>query len=207
MARKTQKQRRHDTQQAVLTAVLQVLSETGYANFSVVAVARRAGVTRGALEHYFPGKSDLLIAASQYMIENAIEQAREEEKKGAHEPDAIRKFLTNTRGYFLSDAYRGMVELAIAMRADPQLSKVHDEIVMSGRTEIDRIWHDILVSAGYPQERVRLFIDLTDNLLRGLFLTRTWLPLQPDVDMLLKAWEDAAPSFLGNGTSHKNKQS
>lgn len=206
VVRKSQKQRREEAQDAVLSAVLEELSESGYAKFSVVKTARRAGVTRGALEHYFPSKHDLLIAACQHAIDSALQHARAQARKGASEPDAIRRFLADSQGYFFSGFYRGLVELAIATRGDPELATAHDDIILRGRAEIDRTWRDILVSAGYPEARARRFIDLTDNLLRGLFLTRTWLPHKPDIAALIKAWEDAAPALLGEPRPRKNQQ-
>ena len=50
---RTQAERRRETQAAVMSAAVTLLIEIGYARFSASAVAARAGVSRGALEHYF----------------------------------------------------------------------------------------------------------------------------------------------------------
>src|SRR6185437_8395863 len=59
VARRTQEQRRLQTQAAILAAAVELLTEIGYARFSASGVAARAGVSRGALEHYYPRKIDL----------------------------------------------------------------------------------------------------------------------------------------------------
>ncbi|RMI28709.1 TetR/AcrR family transcriptional regulator [Nocardia stercoris] len=52
---------------AVLAAAVQVLTESGYAATSVRAVARRAGVSQGALQHHFRSKADLVAAALAHL--------------------------------------------------------------------------------------------------------------------------------------------
>ena len=62
--RRTQIERRSETQAAILSAAIDLLAEHGYAGFSASRVAARAGVSRGAQEHYFPKKNDLIAAAT-----------------------------------------------------------------------------------------------------------------------------------------------
>src|ERR1700740_56423 len=73
--RRTQEERRQATRAAVLTAALDVLIADGSANFSASRVAVRAGVSRGALERYFPTKNDLLTAATQHAMDAAVAHA------------------------------------------------------------------------------------------------------------------------------------
>jgi AcrR family transcriptional regulator len=61
--RRTQEERWRTTQQAILEAAIAVLVKEGYAGFSTITVARRAGVSRGAREYYFRTKYDLIAAA------------------------------------------------------------------------------------------------------------------------------------------------
>jgi len=57
--RRTQLERRNETQAAILSAAVGLLAEHGYAGFSASRVAARAGVSRGAQEHYFPDSAAL----------------------------------------------------------------------------------------------------------------------------------------------------
>jgi AcrR family transcriptional regulator len=62
-ARRTQAERRAETQRRLLDATIGCLTEAGYAGMSTNEVARRAGVSRGALVHHFPTKAQLAVAA------------------------------------------------------------------------------------------------------------------------------------------------
>ena len=61
--RRTQAERRAETQRRLLDATIACLTEDGYAGMSTNEVARRAGVSRGALVHHFPTKAQLAVAA------------------------------------------------------------------------------------------------------------------------------------------------
>jgi len=74
-SRRTQSQRRKETQEAVLSAAIKLLIDKGHGGFSSSRVAAMAGVSRGALEHYFPTKQDLLAAATRHAMREAVEHA------------------------------------------------------------------------------------------------------------------------------------
>lgn len=59
--RRTQQQRSDGTTAALLTAASEAILETGPAT-SMSAIAARAGVTKGALQHHFSNKNDLFVA-------------------------------------------------------------------------------------------------------------------------------------------------
>src|SRR4030081_2773081 len=191
--RKTQEQRRQATQAAFPAAALAVLIDEGDANFSASAVAARAGLSRGALERYFPTKNDLLVAVTQHVMDAAVADTKLLAARGPKQSDPIHRFLLDSEHFFFSPVYRGMVELAIAARGDKELAKAHDAIVMRARTDLDRLWRETLVDAGFPRRNAALFVDLTHYLLRGVFLVTTWLPYKPNRRALLDAWSELAP--------------
>ncbi|RRR95801.1 TetR/AcrR family transcriptional regulator [Glycomyces terrestris] len=52
----------------VLRAALALFAEQGYANTSVQQIVQAAGVTKGAMYHYFTSKDDLLFAIYERML-------------------------------------------------------------------------------------------------------------------------------------------
>jgi AcrR family transcriptional regulator len=197
--RKTQEQRRRQTREAVLNAAVQLLTEADYSRFSAARVATRAGVSRGALERYFPTKNDLLVAVTQHVMDAAVADTKLLAARGPEQSDPIHRFLLDSEHFFFSPIYRGMVELAIAARGDKELAKAHDAIVTRARTDLDRLWLETLVDAGFPRRNAALFVDLTHYLLRGVFLVTTWLPYKPHRRALLDAWSELAPRILAAG--------
>jgi AcrR family transcriptional regulator len=62
MSAATRPDRGEATREALLTAARSLFAEHGYAGVATEEVVRRAGVTRGALSHYFRDKQDLFRA-------------------------------------------------------------------------------------------------------------------------------------------------
>lgn len=194
--RKTQEQRRHDTKKAVLSAAVKVLGETGYSKFSSGRVAVRAGVSRGALEHYYPTKEALLIAVCQYVIDEGVTEAKRLANRDATFADPVERFLLDSEHYFFSSTYRAMIELAIAIDGNAKLTRLYHDVLMRGRAELNKVWLDALMAAGVPAANAELFIDLTHHFFRGLFLVSAWLPYKPNRPALLRAWAAIAPTVL-----------
>lgn len=67
--RRTQADRRAQTQSALLESAARGLSRHGYANLVLERVAAEAGYTRGALYHLFASKEDLALAVVAWVEE------------------------------------------------------------------------------------------------------------------------------------------
>jgi AcrR family transcriptional regulator len=193
--RRTQQQRRQATQAAVLAAALDVLIADGYANFSASRVAARAGVSRGALERYFPTKNDLLVAATQHAMEAAVAHAQRLAARNGK--PTVERFLLDSQHFFFGPLYRAMLELAIAAASDRALAKPHRPIVARARKSLNRIWLETLIAAGFSRRSAERFILLTHYLLRGLFVAETWLPYETNRRAVIKAWSELVPAVLG----------
>ena len=195
-ARKTQVQRRRETQNAILTASLRLLIQKGYAGFSASRVAAMAGVSRGAQEHYFATKKDLIVAATRLAMTEAVEHARALAQTAAQSPDPVAKFLADSEHFFFTPVFRAMTEIMIASRSDRALSRTVNPIVLDARQALNGIWTDTLGAAGYPRESAQQFIELTHYLLRGVFFVSNWLPYDIDRSEIIDAWRRAAPTVL-----------
>jgi AcrR family transcriptional regulator len=199
--RRTQAARRSETQTAILSASLRVLIEAGYAGFSASRVAARARVSRGAQEHYFPKKNDLIAAATRFAMQKAVHHAQSLALTAAQSPDPIAKFLRDSEHFFFTPVFRAMIEIMIAARSDAALARVVNPIVRDARHVLDGIWTDTLRAAGYPRKNAQQFVELTHYLLRGLFLVSYWLPYKIDRPAVIQAWRRLAPIALQIGAS------
>lgn len=74
---RTQEQRRAETQAKVLEATIQSLLDDGYAQTTTRHVAALAGVSPGALAHYYPRRVDLVASAIERLAEQRIDAWRE----------------------------------------------------------------------------------------------------------------------------------
>jgi AcrR family transcriptional regulator len=160
-----------------------------------------AGVSRGAQEHYFRTKNDLVVATLKYAMDKAIEHARSLAENGDHSADSIDRFLADSEHFFLSPRYRALVEIMVAARAQPKLLRHWSPLVRDARRTLNKIWTDRLTGAGYKPAEVNRFIELTHYLLRGLMLAETWLPYEANRREVLRVWRSLAPAILRDRAS------
>lgn len=64
--RRTQQERRADTERRVLDAAIELIASVGSASTSLSQVGERAGYSRGIVNHHFGSKDELLRRAARY---------------------------------------------------------------------------------------------------------------------------------------------
>src|ERR1700750_2103734 len=69
--------RAHATRRRLLDAAVEELVEHGYVGLTTPAVARRAGVSRGAQQNYFPHKVTLVAEAVRHLGHMQLVELRE----------------------------------------------------------------------------------------------------------------------------------
>jgi AcrR family transcriptional regulator len=119
--RRTQAERRTVTRAKVLTATIDCLVEHGYANTSTRHIAKRAGMTVGALQHHFASKADLMAAALQTlgdrMADEFIAEAPTEGDPSGRIPQMLDRLWEVHRG----PLFHAGLELWVAARSDADL--------------------------------------------------------------------------------------
>ena len=126
-ARRTQAERREATQTKLLDAAVDCLTERGYAATSVVDVQQRAGVSRGALQHYWPSRAALMVDAAKALFDSMAARLRAD--MAAHAARAanptpaqrIQMAIELLWSSFDSSLFRAELELWVAARHDAEL--------------------------------------------------------------------------------------
>ncbi len=186
--RRTQEQRRRETQDAILKAAMTVLVEAGYEKFTTTRVAKAAGVSRGAQENYFRTKNELIVAATRYTLARAADEARVLAARNAGSAEPVEVFLENSKSFYFSPTYLALMEMVTVSRRNPALSKVNTPVVREFRNSVDGIWIDALCAAGYERQGVESFVKITHYLLRGMAFASVFQPRKSEFPDLLEAW-------------------
>ncbi|CRK58356.1 Transcriptional regulator, TetR family [Alloactinosynnema sp. L-07] len=168
---RTQQERRAQTREALLDATIATLVELGYARTTVQEICARAGVSRGAQQHHFTTKAELLTSALEHLFDRLIAEVTQ--AAGALPPGRERLI----KGIdLLWEAYSGAlstaaVELWVAARTDEELRQTLlpvDRALGHATLEVLRA-----AAEGEPQKTAsdaETVLLLTINLVRGLAL-------------------------------------
>lgn len=110
------------TRAALLDAAIECLVELGYAATTTIETARRAGVSRGAQQHHFPTKAELLATAVEHLFD--LRRAEFLEALAAVDPKANRldAALDLMWSMFQGPAFIAWTELWVAARTDAELA-------------------------------------------------------------------------------------
>jgi AcrR family transcriptional regulator len=161
----------HDQRRVeIARAACDVILELGLENARLSEIGARAGVTTGAVQHYFRSKEDLLLHAKNYLFDQLYERVKAglENVVGAERLLALASVMLPTdedtiRAYRLLEAFRGR---AIGDKALLKLQHKRDKasIEMLER-EISALAETGLVAEGLDPKREALaFSALLDGL-------------------------------------------
>ncbi|HZU39956.1 MAG TPA: TetR/AcrR family transcriptional regulator [Solirubrobacteraceae bacterium] len=116
--------RAHATRRRLLDAAVDELLDRGYSGLTTPAVARRAGVSRGAQQNYFPHKATLVVAAVRHLAARQLEELRDQLSEVPSGADRVRAGLDVLFEQYSGRLFACVIELSLASRADPQLREV-----------------------------------------------------------------------------------
>lgn len=191
-ASRTQQERSTDTRRLLLDSTVACLVEHGYSGTTGPAVARRAGLSRGAQLHHFGTRDQMVVAAVEYLAERRLGEVRRQlmarvmDAKDAS--DATDQALVLLAEALSGPLYGATLELWVAARTNvalreqllPAESRVHQAMREICRTWITRdpvliqITLDLLLGRGvsgmlvtHPEQRQREVLDRWSAIARG----------------------------------------
>lgn len=158
------------TRERLLAASLDLLATQGWAATTVGAVAAAAGVSRGAAQHHFPTREDLIAAALEHMIGERIAAVRGSWSRlpvsGPERTLAVVRLIVEQ---YTSDMFKAALHIWTAAANDPALRdrvlpvelNMSREVLALSAAALERDPSDV---------RVRRALQTTIDLARGLGL-------------------------------------
>jgi AcrR family transcriptional regulator len=177
--RRTQAERRAAMRQRVLDATIDCLVERGYANTSTRHIAKRAGVTVGALQHHYDSKAELMAAALRELGERIADDVI----AGIPADGALREragvMLDRLWAVHNGPLYDAGLELAVASRTDRELDHAMEAVAEAFALRIGAAmltaFPELVTRPGFAKH---VYIGLTT--LRGLALPAFVGTIQPE---------------------------
>ncbi|WP_225726095.1 MULTISPECIES: TetR/AcrR family transcriptional regulator [unclassified Nocardia] len=160
------------TRQRLLEATIDCLAEMGWAAATVAVVAERAGVSRGAAQHHFPTREDLITAALEYMFDTRTAQAKEEAAAVNASADGVARTEAVVAGLvesYTSPLFKAALQVWTHAAADPVLR----ERIVPLEAKFGRISHRRAVEALGVDDRdpvTHHLVQATLDMARGLGL-------------------------------------
>ena len=132
--RRTQAERSADTRSRLIQAAITCLYRTGYSATTISTVADEAGVSRGAMTHQFPAKTDLMLAVVQAVFKDDA-KLYNAAVASMTPRQWLQSFSQTMWGIISRPSGIAVMEIMLASRSDPDLAKKLRVL----QTEIDKL--------------------------------------------------------------------
>ncbi|GAB3006842.1 TetR/AcrR family transcriptional regulator [Amycolatopsis acidiphila] len=194
---RTQAQRREQTRRALLDATVDCLVELGYARTSMQEICSRAGVSKGAAQHHFTDKAELMAAAVEHLTTKRMTALAESLGKLPRGADAIPAAIDMLWAGYSGALATASTELWIAARTDPALRAAIRPVDRAmGRSALASIK---AIAEDLPADQVETLFWLTVNLTRGLALDAELGGAPARRKQLLEEWKRVAVQHASEG--------
>lgn len=194
--RRTQEGRSDDMKQRILGAAFEVLKERGFADFTTIEVARRAGVSRGAQVHHFPNKHDLVIAAMEHVFDSALADGLKRVEVAKQSDQPLDAFIKDATAFYFSDHFYVGLDMLLSGGKDTGLRDPGVQVVRNYRRPVEQEWLSVMRKLGLPAAMTEDLMLLTVSVVRGFGIRALWWP-DPEHDArLLALWQDMVRTYV-----------
>jgi AcrR family transcriptional regulator len=157
----------------VLDAAIECILELGYYQASSNAIARRAGVTWGTIQHQFGSREALLLEAMTEGWHRLQDHLREATVTGATLEERLMSVLELLAHWYGAPEYLAHLQIFLDLSSDPATSEATREAVLAHGHELTRAWRPLFAQAMGEAGSDRELVEYAFLTLRGFLTANT----------------------------------
>ncbi|MFD6073203.1 MULTISPECIES: TetR/AcrR family transcriptional regulator [Amycolatopsis] len=169
MIREPQQERSRTTRRRLVEAAVETIGELGWNGTTVALIAERAGVSRGAAQHHFPTREDLVAAAVEHVGEIQIVELRARAAELPSGRSRIERAVDMVLNLYSGPLFRAALHLWVAASTDESLRATLVPLEARVGREAHRVTVELL-GVDESHQGVRELVQATLDLARGLGL-------------------------------------
>jgi len=186
--RRTQASRTSEAREKLLKATLEVLVDRGYNGLTTKEVATRAGLSNGALVHHYGTKADLIMAATAFIYDRAIEKGRTIAESQKAQRDPLDAFINDCLSVYFDWPFIAATEVLVMARTDPTLMNQIERLMRHFRQTMNDIWLPVFERSGLSKQQASFILLTTLNMIRGMAINSLWQGNMSHYRELLREW-------------------
>ena len=163
--RRTQAERSAETRQRLLAAAIDLICESGFHDLTLEKVANHAGVSRGAVQHHFGTRVELLLALIHDFSPDYLREI--DVPKNASLEAGVDAVIDHFWTLYQHKQAMAVFHLWLGARNDPELQPILSKTMRQFEQEMDRRWRDIFAARNLPGQRIATARRVTLAALRG----------------------------------------
>lgn len=172
----------------VCRAAAECLARDGYAETSIGRVAAHAGVSKGALQHHFPTREDMMAATAEWLLGNATNLHLRNTRGPRSERSTERELLRTWEKGAGTDEFRALMEILVRMRTDRQLRARLGGPLQAWQEQAAGLTREGYEAASGDEDDVEVLMAMHICLVRGLSIQQYCTPDPEFVQRILRRW-------------------
>ena len=194
--RLSQDERSNITRTRLMNATLAILNESGYARANLADIAKRAGVTRGALHHHFAGKDDLVARSVVLMLDQATAEIEHLALDVSQNRIMLDGFVDRIWQMFSGPLFMVTLEHVTEARHNAWLKAQLTPAVRQFHASLDTIWQRFFQTRGVDAATATDALNATLCLMRGMGVQSVLRDDPAYFKALIKHWKQHLHSLL-----------
>lgn len=173
----------------VCEAAVSQLAREGFHGASIQKVARRAGVSQGALQHHYPTKEALVIALADHLLGRSVRWFARARLELSVTPDAFAEIVRRSwREQFKSEDFAALLEILVASRTDETLRRRITPALDRWRGAIDAELAELLPATTRTAAELDAILSISRAMMTGLLIHDDLIKDDVHVDFVLDQW-------------------
>lgn len=190
------------TRERILDAAINCFISQGYTNVTTAKVASSAGVSRGAMLHHFPSKTELIQAAVEYLHENLLVDYTQRVDKIPARLKGKKRRRAGIEAYWehlTGDLFVAYHELCVAGRTDPELKTILETSQAAFENHVRDSNATLFEEWNGRGDRFLLAMDVTKFMMEGMAVGQLVTDREKRVDRLLDYLADRLEEIFEEG--------
>lgn len=201
-SREPKQDRSRATRARLLSSTIDCLATQGWTATTVAVAAERAGVSRGAAQHHFPTREDLITAAIEHIHASRMAEIRAENSELPDTPERTETVVRRMVDYYTGPMFKAALQVWTAAAADETLKNR----IVPLEANLGRLAHQVtieLLDADDADPATHRLVQATLDLARGLGLADVLTDDSGRRERIVGQWAATLDAALRKAASRK----
>jgi AcrR family transcriptional regulator len=199
--RRSQEERREGTRRQLLDAAIQCIARRGLADASLDVIADTAKVTRGAVQHHFGTRNELLLAVVDGFGRELFALLYDPSMAAHTLDERIDHVCSRYWTIFSSQHFRAVIQIWLGTQGQARANRNILDRIRWFEQELDRQWLAIFSDSGMDKQRLAAARHVTLATMRGLALRAIYSHGRDDAQDEIEVLKSMLTSFFAAGRS------
>jgi AcrR family transcriptional regulator len=146
--RRSQEHRSAETRERLIVAAIECIERVGYLEATTTLIVRHANVSRGALQHHFATKADLIVAVIDRVSEELNLRFDVAALAAAPLDARVEAIVDGYWAVFMGPSFRAVLGISLSIAGEPALATRLAGCLDEARESYGVVWQELFRDAG-----------------------------------------------------------